>query len=160
MIVLFSLITVLMIWFFSYQFETLSTGQKPSIPSDLEYVFGGNADIEVPEKLLLVNFWATWCAPCLQELPILVKIANQYRDKVQFLGLAVDSPRENIVALQQQFQIPYALAIAPWVMVSAWRAEQLPVSYLLSSSGEIIWSHRGAVSEVELIDAIKNATSN
>ena len=41
-------------------------------------------------ELLVVNFWATWCSPCVKELPYFVKIAEKYPKKVRVLGLSVD----------------------------------------------------------------------
>lgn len=45
-------------------------------------------------KLLLVNIWATWCVPCREEFPDLVKIYSKYKDKVDVVGISVDYPDE------------------------------------------------------------------
>jgi thiol-disulfide isomerase/thioredoxin len=45
-------------------------------------------------KPLLINVWATWCAPCREEFPDLVKLANQYEDKIDVVGISVDFPEE------------------------------------------------------------------
>lgn len=45
-------------------------------------------------KILVVNFWATWCGPCRDEMPEFMQLQHQYRDKgVQFVGIAVDNPQ-------------------------------------------------------------------
>src|SRR5829696_5684301 len=44
-------------------------------------------------KVVVVNFWATWCAPCREEIPLFVKLQKQYGDRgLQFVGIAVDEP--------------------------------------------------------------------
>lgn len=45
-------------------------------------------------KPLLINVWATWCAPCREEFPDLVKIANEYFDQIDVVGISVDFPEE------------------------------------------------------------------
>lgn len=45
-------------------------------------------------KLLLINIWATWCAPCREEFPDLVKIYSKYKNKVDIVGISVDYPDE------------------------------------------------------------------
>jgi thiol-disulfide isomerase/thioredoxin len=156
MILVFLLLGVALTWFFSQQFESLPTGFRPNLPPKLNLVGGPNIDLQERSKPLLVNFWATWCAPCLHELPVLVKVARDFDKEVQFIGLSVDSPVPDVLVLQRQFQIPYPLAIAPWEMVSEWKAEQLPMTYLLDKKREIVWLHRGAVSENDLVAAIKS----
>ena len=45
-------------------------------------------------KPLLINVWATWCAPCREEFPDLVKMANEYHNKIDVVGISVDFPEE------------------------------------------------------------------
>jgi thiol-disulfide isomerase/thioredoxin len=45
-------------------------------------------------KPLLINVWATWCAPCREEFPDLVKIANEFNDQIDVVGISVDFPEE------------------------------------------------------------------
>jgi thiol-disulfide isomerase/thioredoxin len=45
-------------------------------------------------KLLLMNVWATWCAPCREEFPDLVKLANEYGEEIDIIGISVDFPEE------------------------------------------------------------------
>ncbi|MBK9097354.1 MAG: TlpA family protein disulfide reductase [bacterium] len=53
--------------------------------SDLEKIINENDD-----QALLINVWATWCAPCREEFPELVKLANDYSNKVRVVGISVD----------------------------------------------------------------------
>ena len=54
-------------------------------PADLEKIIG-----ESDGRALLINVWATWCAPCREEFPELVKLANNYSKEVRVVGISVD----------------------------------------------------------------------
>ena len=61
------------------------------------------------KKLLVINFWATWCAPCKEEMPIFAKLQQQFaRNGVQFVGIAADS-RANVVNFSQKTPVGYPL---------------------------------------------------
>lgn len=61
---------------------------------------------------LVVNFWATWCAPCVEEMPELSELQQQYQAKgLQILGIGIDSP-ENIRKFSEQRPVVYPLLIA------------------------------------------------
>src|SRR3954471_19761714 len=60
-------------------------------------------------KPLVVNFWATWCAPCVQEMPELSALQTEVANKnIQILGIGIDSP-ENIAEFSSKYKISYPL---------------------------------------------------
>jgi len=62
-------------------------------------------------KVLVVNFWATWCAPCREEMPMFVRLQEKYRDRgLQFVGIAIDQ-REPVARFAQELGINYPLLI-------------------------------------------------
>jgi thiol-disulfide isomerase/thioredoxin len=96
-------------------------------------------------KVVLVNFWATWCGPCRAEIPDLVELQNKYKDRLQILGLVVDD--EDQAAIKKfvaKFRINYPVAIA----TDALRLEYggipaLPTSFVLDSEGRVVQKHEG-----------------
>lgn len=63
------------------------------------------------EPVIIVNFWAPWCIPCLREIPALIEIQEQYRAQVQILGLAFDSV-ENIETFAAELPMNYPSFVA------------------------------------------------
>jgi thiol-disulfide isomerase/thioredoxin len=64
-------------------------------------------------KVLLLNFWATWCGPCRAEIPDLVELQNKYKDRLQILGLVVDDDDQDAIQkFVAEFGINYPVAVA------------------------------------------------
>lgn len=64
------------------------------------------------DKILVINFWATWCPPCLKEIPEFIQWQQAYRAKnLQFVGIAIDD-RESVADYLQRVAVNYPLLIA------------------------------------------------
>jgi thiol-disulfide isomerase/thioredoxin len=62
-------------------------------------------------KSLVLNFWATWCAPCQREVPLLKALSTEWSDRdVEVVGIAVDHP-DKVQGFAEQFKIPYPLLV-------------------------------------------------
>lgn len=151
-----ALVGAILLLFFSHHFETLEKGAKPGLPATMLSPSGQQIDITaLPNKPMVVNFWATWCPPCRSEMPGLVNIANRFAGRVQFLGIAAQSPISDLRRFQELYKIPYPIVLGDDHLLSAWKAESLPVTYFLNSLGEVVGSHAGAISESQLESAIQ-----
>ena len=96
-------------------------------------------------KIVLLNFWATWCGPCRAETPDLVELQNKYKDSLQIIGLAVDvdDPAE-VQEFSNSFAINYPLAVAPIELRMKYGGiTALPTSFLLDAEGGIVQKHVG-----------------
>jgi thiol-disulfide isomerase/thioredoxin len=106
---------------------------------------------------LVINFWASWCPPCIKELPTLSKIAKKYRGQVFFIGATVASDKKDVLAAKKSFLIDYELALVSEETVTKWQAEALPTTYIIDPQGTIIWAKSGISSEDQLEKAIRLA---
>ena len=103
-------------------------------------------------KVVLLNFWATWCPACQYEMPDLVEVAHRYSDH----GLAIvgidmdDDAAQTVPSFIQHYRVPYRIVIADSGFEMANDLEALPTSVLLDRQGRIVKSWVGAVSEAEL----------
>ncbi|MBI1946341.1 MAG: TlpA family protein disulfide reductase [Deltaproteobacteria bacterium] len=106
-------------------------------------------------KPAFVNVWATWCGPCLQELPSLVEASKAYQGRVAFVGLATDSTIDDVKKIIERFSIPYPMALADDAASASWGVQALPTSFVVDGAGTIVWSHSGSLTRAELDDGLK-----
>jgi len=96
-------------------------------------------------KVILINFWATWCPPCVAEMPELQELYNEYGDQVDFYFVTNEKPETvNFFLEKKGFELPVFIQIekSPKVLESS----SLPTTYLISKSGEIVMRKTGAAS--------------
>lgn len=96
-------------------------------------------------KVILLNFWATWCGPCRAEIPDLVELQKTYKDNLQVIGLVVDADDEaDIKKFAAQFSINYPVAIASdEVRVQYGGIGALPTSFVVDQQGRVVQKHEG-----------------
>jgi len=148
---------------FVFNTET-SEGQQLTqirIP-DLEKILSSGED-----KLLVINFWATWCPPCVKELPHFQKVAKEYnKDKVSFLLVSLDFPSQidshlkpflkknkvalDVVLMMDTDQNEWIDKVDP-----SWQGN-IPVTLMLNNPRKIRKFHSGDMNETELRNMINS----
>jgi len=114
-------------------------------------------------KVLVVNFWATWCEPCREEVPALIRVQAKYAaNGVQVVGISVDSI-DKVRQFANEYRIEYPLVIGSIAVIEVTRrlgnkAAGLPYTVVIDRSGRVVKTHLGAISEVELERAIRLAS--
>jgi thiol-disulfide isomerase/thioredoxin len=100
---------------------------------------------EYRNKVILLNFWATWCGPCRAEIPDLVELQNKYKDRLQIIGLVVDDDDPDAIKkFVEQFAINYPVAIATDTLRMEYGGiPALPTSFLLDAEGRVVQKHEG-----------------
>jgi thiol-disulfide isomerase/thioredoxin len=99
-------------------------------------------------KWVLVNFWATWCAPCLDELPELADLYNAHKDKdLMVIGVAMEYPSPQIVLdFLKETPVPYPVVMGNYKMAKQIGAvAALPTSFLFDPKGKLARYQPGPV---------------
>lgn len=106
-------------------------------------------------KTLVINFWATWCAPCREEIPDLIAIRSEYAAKsIEIVGIAIDNA-EAVKPYAQQMSIPYPLLIGEGSALEMSRAlgnpiGALPYTVAIDPDGAILMRHLGRLPKSKL----------
>ena len=112
-------------------------------------------------KLVLLNFWATWCGPCLHEMPMLVDAQAQNGARgLQVVGVAMDE-REPVAQMSARLQLNYPVMAGGAEIGTAMdqlgdELGALPFSVLIAADGRILGRRSGALSAEELKDWLAN----
>lgn len=97
-------------------------------------------------KVVLLNFWATWCPPCKAEIPGFVELQAQYPDDLVIVGFSVDDPADKARAFAEEFKINYPVLLGlgrDEVQEAYGPIWGLPTSFLISRDGRICKKHMG-----------------
>lgn len=118
-------------------------------------------------RLLLLNFWASWCVPCREEMPAMERLYQKYRDHgFVILGVNVKDDKKSAIAFVKELKITFPIAFDPagevGLLYGAWG---LPATYLIDAKGIALarswgpadWFSPGAR---ELIEALLDAKSD
>jgi len=109
-------------------------------------------------KVVVVNFWGTWCSPCLVEIPDFVRFYKNYHKKgVEIIGIAINSRPKEIKKMSEEYKITYLICMSDGiveVMYGGIRA--VPTTFIIDRKGYIHQKKMGAISETELIRIIKD----
>ena len=99
-------------------------------------------------KVVLINFWATWCGPCREEIPVLIALQERYRDSLIVVGLSIDErPPSEVKTFVDQHRINYAVAIADAKLQRDFGGiSAVPSTYVANPASGIVQRHVGLVS--------------
>ncbi len=102
-------------------------------------------------KGVIINFWATWCPPCRQEIPDMIELQKAYSGKFTFIGIAVNDKPENVAAYVKEKGINYPVAMGNEKVVIDYgkfleggQLRGIPTSFVINPKGEIVTAFVGA----------------
>lgn len=117
--------------------------------------FGGGPAIDLTSYRgtpLLVNFWATWCAPCVEEMPAIQQVADAFGPRLAVLGVNVQDAATNAEPFVEELAVTYDLAVDPsGELYADVRAFGMPTTLLVDAEGTIVYRHTGPLDDDEFV---------
>ena len=127
----------------------LTEGQRGPALRLRKFPGPGSATLEdFSENLVVLNFWATWCTPCADEMPTLERLWQAYRTRgLVVLGVSVDrgAPRGLLEPYIAHHQLTFPILLDPDLKTAgAWRVTSLPATFIVKPGGEVVGTASGA----------------
>jgi peroxiredoxin len=120
------------------------------------------ADVKLADfkgRPLIVNFWATWCGPCKEEIPALVQLVDQFKaDRLAVLGVSTDDKPDELkkFAAEYKMNYPVLVGLGHDDLLEAYDAElAVPISWVVDACGVVSAKHMGIWTKAEFETAIR-----
>lgn len=145
------------------QSEPAPKATAETVEASFTYFDGSDGSLsDFRGRPLVLNFWASWCPPCIAEMPDLQAVYTDYKDRVDFLGLNMqETSIENARALVEETGVTYPLGSDPdGAIYSSFGAIAMPTTVLISAEGEVVNVHGGILTADQLSDMIEEQLLN
>ena len=109
-------------------------------------------------KVVLLNIWATWCAPCEEETPTLVDLYEEYRNQnVEFLGISIDEQGKSVVEpFVEKYKVSYPITIDDGSIMDKYGPLMgVPTTYIIDQEGNLRYFATGALTKEEIRPRLK-----
>ena len=103
-------------------------------------------------KPVLLNFWATWCPSCREEMPELERLSRRSAGKFSIIGVSLDEDAKTVPPFAKTYGLTFPLPIADRKVVAAYAVRDLPATYLIDAEGRIVRRWVGALD----VQAVEN----
>ncbi len=141
------------------QEDSSKAKSKPAAPSFTLVDLDGN-EISLSDyhgKAVVIDFWATWCLPCIYQIPVLNQLWETHRDsgKIAVIGVAVDVEGAKVVApYVEEKGVTYQILLGDEELARKYGALGFPALAIVAPSGEIAFRHMGPIGLEELQQAV------
>ncbi len=123
----------------------INEGANSALDFKLTKLDGSKLDLAtLSGKIIVINFWATWCGPCLTELPLFEKTMARYKDdkEVAFLAITTDEDRELVAPFLKQHKFNLPVAYADYLN-DFFKVNSIPTTIILDRKGEVAFRQAG-----------------
>jgi peroxiredoxin len=110
-------------------------------------------------KAVLVNFWASWCPPCIEETPALIEAYNELKAEnpnIEFVGIGTNDEKANLVKFAESYQVPYLmLDDADGKVSDAYAVRGMPTTFFIDSAGVVRTVWNGEIKKDKVLELMR-----
>lgn len=125
----------------------LKDGSNPRADFNLNLIDSKGAQVSMEAlrgKAIFFNIWATWCPPCIAEMPSINKLYNEIKDEnVAFIMLSVDDSFEKAIAFSERKGYDFEIYTPNGPLPAMYQSRSIPTTYVIDADGNIVMTHRG-----------------
>jgi len=139
-------ISLLLLLAFSYPVNAVEEGQTaPACPAQMQNQAGSLQPAAFAGKVVLIDFWATWCGPCQKSMPFFNQLRNEkLKDGFEIIAINVDEDKQAVSDFLKSHPVDYPIAFDPnGECPRSYEVKAMPSSYLLDKSGKVRHIHLG-----------------
>jgi thiol-disulfide isomerase/thioredoxin len=126
-------------------------GEKPAPNFALKNAAGQTVELKrLAGKVVVVNFWATWCGPCRMEIPGMLEVYKKYKGKgLEIVGVSLDQKGWSVVTpYVEKTKIDYPIVLGTDQVVSDYgNFQAIPTTFVVDKKGNIVGEHTGSMSK-------------
>ena len=112
-------------------------------------------------KPVFLNFWATWCGPCIVEMPDMQKLQNTMADSIQIVGIDLQETRSQVLRFVTRYGYTWTFVLdSTGEVATVYGASAIPTSYFLDAKGVIVRKFVGTQSYETFLEATRQAIDN
>lgn len=152
-------LAIALIWYAPGLHDETAEGMAP-LHFTLKDMHGVDVALEsFKGKVILINFWATWCLPCKAEVPDLIALQNKYEGDLVVLGISVDDTPEQIRPFAAEYKVNYTMLVGNMredVQEALGPLAAVPVTVIVDRDGRIATKHTGIGTREQFETEIKS----
>ena len=115
-----------------------------TLPDLASFKLEGKLPDALKGKIIVVDFWASWCAPCAKSFPVLDELQKKYADRVVVLAVNVDEKKSKMDAFLAKHTVAFTIVRdAEQKLVAAVEPATMPTSFILDATGKVRFLHNG-----------------
>ncbi len=124
---------------------------KPAPEFKLKTIDGREVSLsDYRGKVVLINFWATWCPPCKEEMPLFESVYRKYKDRgFEILAVSTDTDIDVVKKFVGEYKLSFVVLYDDKNIASLYNVQGLPTSFLVDREGKIVKVRLGKYKEIE-----------
>jgi thiol-disulfide isomerase/thioredoxin len=123
---------------------------------ELETFGGENVRLrDLRGKIVLINFWATWCEPCKIEMPFFERLYQENKSRLEILAVNFDEDQQKVEQFAQEYGLSFPVLLDPGAEVqNLYRVRGYPTTFIVNEAGITSFHHIGLITEEQVFDSL------